>query len=403
MEMTKKGPVAAVMLAHPTHLPVYRKVQYYGRHPREGPPMAIISGGTGARMLSESLIRYSHHTSHILPVFDDGGSSRALRKAFRMPPPGDLRNRLMALSDLTRGGNPEVSRLFRTRLSPEGTRDELRDELQTFLSDAHHQMARIEPRYRRIIIKHLERFVAYMPPDFDLRRGNLGNFVITGAYLAVGDLESVIFELSALAAVRGEVIPVCGGEEYNLKASFADGSEIIGQSKITSEAHPPIQQLAIIEPEGDGWRSCRPRINPLAERAIHKAALIAYSMGSFYTSLVASLLVDGAGQAIRETKRPKVFVANLVRDHETPGMTVSQMIEELCANLRSSDPSPGDLSDYVHYALVSNHGASEVANRLPIDLERIRALGVEPIILPLEAEPGLHDPELVAGVLLSLC
>ena len=392
-----------VRLAHPTHLPVYRKVEHYRRHPMEGPPLTLLSGGTGARALSETLIRYTHNTSHILPTFDDGGSSRVLRDHFRMPPPGDLRNRLMALSDMTMTGNPEVSLLFRTRLPTEGDPKGLDAELATFLSDQHPQMGRIEARYRRIIRRHLERFIRHKPDDFDLRGGNIGNFVIAGAYLSIGDLESVIFEFSALAAVRGEVLPVCRGGDYHLMARLADGSTLVGQSLITATDHAAIEALAIVERDGDDWTEVRPSINPLAERAIRRSALVAFSMGSFYTSLVSILLVDGMGQAIRRAQRPKVFVANLVRDPETPGMRVSQMLHQIVSSLRKSDPEPGGVSDYVHYALVSDHGEDESNNHLPIDLQQIRAMGVEPICLPLEHSPGVHDVETVAGVLLSLC
>jgi CofD-related protein of GAK system len=427
---TKKGPVSLINLNHPVYLPVYRKVHHYGLHPLEGPAIAILSGGTGARALSETLIRYTHNSIHVLPVFDDGGSSRELRLKLKMPPPGDLRSRLMSLSDMTRSGNPEVSRLFRTRLPSHGPKEELQAELESYISDTHPQMAKIERRYRRIIMNHLDRFNYMKPADFDLRGGNIGNFVIAGSYLSVGDLESVIFEFSALAAVRGNVYPVCTGSNYHLKAEFEDGVAWVGQSRITSRSHAPICRLAIVEkagqavtvdshPEGgsdlerttwtldDVGTEVQPELNPLAEAAIRKAALITYSMGSFYTSIISNLLVAGMGRAIRETKRPKVFVANLFRDVETPGITVSMMLKELYRYLCLSDPEPGKLEDYVQYILVSNHGASAFGGRVPVDLDAIQALGVEAIVLPLEKEnpthEGQHDAELVASVLISLC
>lgn len=411
---TKRGPVVQVQLNHPTYLPVYKKVHNYEHHPKEGPPLTLVSGGTGARTLSETLTRYTHASSHVLPMFDDGGSSRELRERLGMPPPGDLRNRLMALSDMSMSGNPEVSRLFRTRLPAQADPQQLEQQLLDFLSETHPQMERIEQRYRRIIINHLERFISNKPPGFDLRGGNIGNFVIAGAYLSIGDLESVIFEFSALAAVRGQVYPVCTGARYHLKAELEDGSVWIGQSKITSRPHPPIRRLAIVEQQQDGsFVEARPPLNPLAAEAIRKTALVAFTMGSFYTSIVSNLLVDGMGQAIRETKRPKVFVANLFRDHETPQLTVSGMLRELWRYLRESDAEPGQMEDYVQYVLVGTHGDSAQDERVPVDLDAVRELGVEPIVLPLEQEgggqaprahtPRVHDSELVAAVLISLC
>ena len=400
---TDAGPAVVVRLNHPMTLPVYLKVHNYLHHPREGPPMVLLSGVNGARTLSETLINYTHNSSHVLPMFDDGGSSRVLRERLGMPPPGDLRNRLISLSDMSMSGNPEVSRLFRTRLPRDQSPGQLQDLLYGFLSEEHPQMERIGRPYRRIIINHLTRFNRRKPEDFDLRGGSIGNFVIAGAYLSVGDLEAVIFEFSALAAARGKVFPVCRERDLHLKAELADGTALVGQSRITNEDHAPIKRLSIVTIDGEEQLEARPRLNPAAEAAINRTALIAYSMSSFYTSLISNLLVDGIGQVIRRTKRPKVLVANLMQDHETRGMTVSMMLEEMLATLRQSDPSPGEMRDYVHYALVGDHGESEAEKRIPVDLKKIRGLGVEPIVLPLEKAPGKHKPDLVAAVLLSLC
>ncbi len=403
---TKKGPETLVQLNHPVYLPVYKKVLNYKHHPTEGPPITLLSGGSGARTLSETLMQYTYNSSHVLPMFDDGGSSCELRAKLGMPPPGDLRNRLMSLSDMSRQGNPEVSRLFRTRLPQNGSAADLQAQLDGYLSETHLQMVKIERRYRRIIINHLKRFNDHKPDDFDLRGGNIGNFVIAGSYLSVGDLESVIFEFSALAAVRGHVYPVCVGSNYHLKAEFEDGTSWISQSRITSHNHPRIRRLAIVEKRGEAFTEVTPKLNSLAQKAIAKSALITYAMGSFYTSIISNLLVGGMGQLIRETKRPKVFVANLMRDTETPGITVSQMLQEIHRYLCLSDPHPGELKDYVQYVLVSSHGNTSREGHVPVDLGSIRELGAEPIVLPLEqvsSEKGRHNAALIASLLLSLC
>lgn len=398
-----RSPVARVWLNHPVQLPVYDKVARYRRQPSEGPPMVVLSGGSGAHGLAQELVRVTHNTAHVLPMFDDGGSSRELRIAFGMPPPGDLRKRMIAISDRSRAGNAEVGRLFQSRLPAEADPAELRRLLAEFAFERHPQMQRLERRFRRIVSAHLQRFRDSLPADFDLRRGCIGNFVICGAHLALGDLESVIFEFSQLVAAQGEVILGCLGSSYHLRADLADGSSWVGQSRITSDPHPPITRLSIVEQRDGAWVEVRPELNPLAERAIRRSSLIAYGMGSFYTSLVPNLIIDGMARTIRETKRPKVFIANLERDRETPGIKVSDMIRELHRYLRESDDRPGELHDYVNYVMVDRPAGDATGERIPVDLAELRSIGVEPIELPLERQPGVHDGRLVAATLVSLC
>jgi CofD-related protein of GAK system len=397
-------PHALVPLVHTTLLPRDERVRHWAQHAADGPAMVLFTGGRGAHALSKALIRYTHNTAHILPVFDDGGSSRALRSAFGMPPPGDLRNRMMALADRTLPASAEIVRLFQHRLADENAGAALRGELEALLCAAHPLVAAVPPGPRETILAHLRRCAARMPPDFDLRRGNVGNFVVAGAYLAAGDLAAVLAEVSNLSSVRGSVLPVCNGGRYHLCAALADGTKLLGQSRISTQPHAAVGELEIVEPGDEGaWCPAMPQLNPRAARAIADAASVTYAMGSVYTSLVPSLLVSGVGRAIRAACCPTVFVANLVRDCETPGMTASETLEVVLRSLRRSDPQPGAVSDYVHYALVSDHGDSDSDGRIPVDLARIRALGVQPIVLPLEARRGIHDPELVAATLLSLC
>ena len=79
------------------------------------------------------------------------------------------------------------------------------------------------------------------------------------------------------------------------------------------------------------------------------------------------------------------------------------MLRELLSAVHESDTMPGKMDDYVHYTLVGDHGDSDAGGRVPVDLKEIRALGVEPIVLPLEQSQGKHDPDLVTAALLSLC
>ena len=64
------------------------------------PKIVIIGGGTGLPVLLRGLKKFPVDITAIVTVADDGGSSGRLRDELNIPPPGDVRNVLAALSDV---------------------------------------------------------------------------------------------------------------------------------------------------------------------------------------------------------------------------------------------------------------------------------------------------------------
>jgi uncharacterized cofD-like protein len=77
------------------------------------PKVVIIGGGTGLSVLLRGLKLYPLDITAIVTVADDGGSSGRLRDELNIPPPGDIRNVLTALSDV----EPLVEELFQHRFN----------------------------------------------------------------------------------------------------------------------------------------------------------------------------------------------------------------------------------------------------------------------------------------------
>src|SRR5207237_1903606 len=73
-----------------------------------GPRLVAIGGGTGLSTLLRGLKTYTSNLSAIVTVADDGGSSGRLRGEYRILPPGDFRQCLIALAD----AEPLMKQLF---------------------------------------------------------------------------------------------------------------------------------------------------------------------------------------------------------------------------------------------------------------------------------------------------
>lgn len=75
--------------------------------------LVILGGGTGLSTLLRGLKKFPLDITAIVTVADDGGSSGRLRDEYDIPPPGDVRNVLAALSEV----EPLVEEMFQYRFS----------------------------------------------------------------------------------------------------------------------------------------------------------------------------------------------------------------------------------------------------------------------------------------------
>lgn len=66
------------------------------------PKITVIGGGTGIPVILNSLRTEDVDITAVVTAADDGGSSGEIRNAMQQTPPGDLRNVLVAMSDMPR-------------------------------------------------------------------------------------------------------------------------------------------------------------------------------------------------------------------------------------------------------------------------------------------------------------
>src|SRR4030081_989660 len=241
-----------------------------------GPRIVAIGGGTGLSSLLRGLKTYTSNLSAILTVADDGGSSGRLRDEYRVLPPGDFRQCLIALAD----AEPLMKQLFDHRFK-EGS------------LDGH----------------------------------SFGNLFIMAMADVTGNFEHALRESGKVLAVKGTIL-TSTLQDVTLVASI-NGHTVEGESQIP-KANAPISHV-FLKPDGA-------QINPEAAQAILNAELIIIGPGSLYTSIMPNLLVEGMVEAIKASPALKVYICNLAaQSGETDGYMVDDYLrvirEHVGANL----------------------------------------------------------------------
>jgi len=396
--------MSRVLVRREVEIPNHMALARLEKCPELGPRVLFFSGGSALRNASRMLINYTHNSVHLITPFDSGGSSAKLRQAFGMPAVGDIRNRLMALADQSLRGNPEIFELFAHRLPRDDTQEERLRTLERMTSGKHPLVARIPDPMRKIVRNHLYAFAEAMPAGFDLAGASIGNLVLTGGYLGNRrHLDPVIFIFSHLVQVRGVVRPVVN-RDLHLAAELEDGEIVLGQHRLTGKEVPPLHRRIdrlFLSEDAAAPRLARPAVREKIAALIREAELICYPMGSFFTSLMASLLPHGVGSAVAQAACPKIYVPSTGVDPECHGLSVADQVERLASLLMADDPGRIRLADVLQYVLVdSRHG------RYPggLDLERIRRLGLTVIdctLIGYGPSTEIDDKRLVA-ILLSL-
>lgn len=369
----------------------------YLRAPERGPQILFFSGGTALARTCRELKRYTHNSVHLVTAFDSGGSSAKIRSAFRVLSVGDLRQRMMSLADETAHGNREIVRLFSHRLAEDQAPDDLRAELDALVSGEHELVRQVSAPARRLVCRHLRNFEQRMPDAFDLRRASIGNLVISGGLVANdGDIDAVLQLFSKLVEVRGLVLPIAS-VDAQLAATLADGTRVIGQHRLTGKQAPAIGSKIVdlgFVASFDDPTSVEVRADQKIGALIREADLICFPIGSFYSSLLANLLVTGVGRAIAAAPCPKVFVPNMGRDPEQLGMSLGDCVARLVATIRRDAEEDTPMEQILDLVMIdSRNGVYET----PLDLVRVEEFGIE--ILDVDLVRGDKWPWIDANTL----
>jgi len=249
-----------------------------------GPHVVAVGGGKGLARALEAIRTYAGRIDAVVTVADDGGSSGRLAPHLDIPPPGDIRKSLIALT-------PDDSvwrQLFEYRF--EGA---------------------------------------------DVRGHSLGNLIIAALTEIEGSFEAALRSSEHLLGALGSVIPA---SPWHLQlAADIDGAEVRGQVNV-SLARGTVTAVRVIPDDAPVTQS--------AVSAIETADQIVLGPGSLYTSIAAVLVVPGIVDAINRSNAPLVYIANIVtQDGETLGMDAVDHLDSLLRTTGVRPPSAIVASD----------------------------------------------------------
>ncbi|MDR6225644.1 gluconeogenesis factor YvcK family protein [Desmospora profundinema] len=280
------------------------------------PRIVVIGGGTGLAVMLRGLKQLPVSITAIVTVADDGGSSGRLRSDMGMPPPGDIRNVLVALADT-------------------------------------------EPMLEKVL-------------QYRFRNGNglaghnLGNLFLAAMQDITGDFTHAIREMSRVLAVRGQVLPATG-QEVTLHAVMTDGSCVKGESQIPL-AGKQIRRV-FLEPE-----DARPI--PEALEAIEAADAIVIGPGSLYTSILPNLLVRGMAEAVRASRGRTIYICNVMtQPGETDGYTAFDHLDAIHRHVGDCLIDTIILNKETPPAAILQQYAEEGATMVQPDIKRLQAAG----------------------------
>jgi len=308
--------------------------------------IAVIGGGTGLASILRGLKKFPIDITAIVTVADDGSSSGSLRAELDIPPPGDVRNVLVALSE----AEPLVNELFQYRFE-QGN---------------------------------------------GLAGHPTGNLLLAAMTKITGNFAAAVQNLSEVLNVRGRILPVCN-EALCLCAEYEDGCIATGESNIPND-DKKIKRVYYEE-------TC-PALDE-AVKAVNEADLVVLAPGSLYTSIIPNLLFSEMRTAIEDTRAKFVYCCNIMsQPGETTDFTVSRHIKSLEEHVGFHFVDSVLVNDGTIEPDIIQKYVNENSNIVEIDHNILEEMGVNVIQSRMvdynDAMEVRHDPKKVAAMIFSM-
>lgn len=253
-------------------------LRHYFELPQDKKEIVCLGGGVGTSQILSGLREFDIGLTSIVSMADDGGSAGRLRRAFQVPPPGDLINCLAALSD----EESVIKDLFLYRFA--GSRQ---------------------------------------GKDTDLGGQKLGNLIfvaLTDMYK--GDSNKALEELSKIISSKGKVLPATLGD-VNIWGKTTNGKKITGEKNIDLGKYTGSLDQVFLNPQNVA--AYKPSLY-----ALETADLIIVGPGDLFSTVLPVLIVEQIKKALISSSAKKIFIVNIAnKPFETAGFKVSDYLQKI--------------------------------------------------------------------------
>jgi len=246
--------------------------------------VVCLGGGVGTAQILKGLRKQPYELTAVVSMADDGGSAGRLRRAFSVPPPGDIVNCLAALSD----EESILKELFIYRFAGK--------------------------RYGK---------------DTDLGGQKLGNLIFVAlANIYRGDLNKALEEFSKIISTNGRVLPATLGD-VNIWAKTKKGKKIYGEENIDLGKYNGARILSEVHLDPPNVKTYQH-----TQDSLLAADLIIVGPGDLFSTVLPVIIVPKIKNILRSSKVPKIFIVNIAnKPFETPNFTVSDYIQVIKKHL----------------------------------------------------------------------
>lgn len=289
-------------------------LRHYFEIPSSKTKIVCVGGGVGTATILKGLRNYNYDLTAIVSMADDGGSAGRLRRAFAVPPPGDLVNCLAALSE----EESIIKELFLYRFKGE--------------------------RYGK---------------DTDIGGQKLGNLIFVAlSDIFGGNTSRALEEFSKIISSKGRVLPATVND-VNIWAITSDGKRVEGEENIDlGKYNAKSRSLKEVHLSPAKAKAYKPSVE-----AIGEAEVIIIGPGDLFSTVLPVLIVPQIKTALHKSNAKKVFIVNTCnKPFETAGFKVSNYLyaiekhmpgiplDAVLVNTNQKPKIPSNLKySYVHF------------------------------------------------------